>query len=269
MGNFFPRWTNWLPLKVAISVVFIALGVSIGVAYYFTPKYTRVGYEPTQPVPFSHKLHAGQLGMDCRICHSFGEMSSHSNVPTNQTCFNCHGQGKGGIRATSEKLTLVQKANETGKSIPWVKVHKAPDYVYFNHSAHLNRGISCVACHGKINEMEVVRHDQPQSMGWCLDCHREPEKNLRPLDFVTKLDYTPGTDVKRADFYKGLLDKKVPAKDIAEVIGGEGAKADTLDQIVALAEGTYGAEVTQKEVGTQLKKHWQIQPPENCTACHR
>jgi hypothetical protein len=196
-------------------------------------------------------------------------MSSHSNVPTNQTCFNCHGQGKGGIRATSEKLTLVQKANETGKSIPWVKVHKAPDYVYFNHSAHLNRGISCVACHGKINEMEVVRHDQPQSMGWCLDCHREPEKNLRPLDFVTKLDYTPGTDVKRADFYKGLLDKKVPAKDIAEVIGGEGAKADTLDQIVALAEGTYGAEVTQKEVGTQLKKHWQIQPPDNCTACHR
>ena len=268
MGNFFPRWTNWLPLKVGIAVVFIALGVSMGVAYYFTPKYTRVGYEPTQPVPFSHKIHAGQLGLDCRICHSFGEASSHSNVPTNQTCFNCHGQGKGGIRANSPKLELVQKAHETGKSIPWVKVHKAPDYVYFNHSAHLNRGISCVSCHGKVNEMEVVRHDQPQSMGWCLDCHRNPEKNLRPLDYVTKLDFKP-SDLKRGEFYKSLLDKKVTAGEIAEVIGGEGAKAEGLDALVALAEKTYGKEVTQKEVGTQLKKHWQIQPPENCTACHR
>lgn len=268
MGNFFPRWTNWLPLKVGIAVVFIALGVSMGVAYYFTPKYTRVGYEPTQPVPFSHKIHAGQLGLDCRICHSFGEASGHSNVPTNQTCFNCHGQGKGGIRAASPKLELVQKAHQTGQSIPWVKVHKAPDYVYFNHSAHVNRGVSCVSCHGKVNEMEVVRHDQPQSMGWCLDCHRNPEKNLRPLDHITNLNFKP-SDLKRADFYKGLLDKKVPSGEIAEVIGGKGAKADDLDALVNLAEKTFGKEVTQTEVGTQLKKHWQIQPPENCTACHR
>ncbi len=265
MGNFFPRWSNWLPLKLGIAVVFIALGVSIGVAYYCTPKYTRVGYEPTQPVPFSHKIHAGQLGMDCRYCHSFGEVSSHSNVPTNQTCFNCHGAGKGNIRSASPKLELVVKANETGKSIPWVKVHKAPDYVYFNHSAHLNRGISCVNCHGKINEMEVVRHEKEQSMGWCLDCHRNPEKNLRPLDQITNLNYQPA-DLKRADFYKGLLDKKVPAADIATVIGGS---ADNLDQLLALAEKTYGAQVTQTEVGAQLKKHWQIQPPESCTACHR
>ncbi len=268
MGNFFPRWTNWLPLKVAIAVVFIALGVSVGVAYYFTPKYTRVGYEPTQPVPFSHKIHAGQLGLDCRYCHSFSEAASHANVPTNQTCFNCHGPGKGNIRSNSPKLELVVKANETGKSIPWVKIHKASDYVYFNHSAHLNRGISCVSCHGKINEMEVVRHDQPQSMGWCLDCHRNPENNLRPLEQITNLNFKPA-DLKRADFYKGLLDKKIPAKEIATVIGGETAKADDLDQLLKLAETTYGKEVTQAEVGTQLKKHWQIQPPENCTACHR
>lgn len=268
MGNFFPRWTNWLPLKLAIAVVFIAFGVNVGVAYYFTPKYTRVGYEPTQPVPFSHKIHAGQLGLDCRYCHSFVDASSHSNVPTNQTCFNCHGPGKGNIRSNSPKLEMVVKANETGKSIPWVKVHKAPDYVYFNHSAHLNRGISCVSCHGKINEMEVVRHDQPQSMGWCLECHREPEKNLRPLEYVTNLNYKP-SDLKRADFYQGLLDKKVTPKAIAETIGGEGAAADDLGQLLALAEKTYGKEVTQKEVGTQLKKHWQIRPPESCTTCHR
>ena len=162
---------------------------------------------------------------------------------------------------------MVIKANETGKSIPWVKVHKAPDYVYFNHSAHLNRGISCVACHGRIDEMEVVRHDQPQSMGWCLDCHRNPEKNLRPLDYVTKLAFKP-SDLKRGEFYKGLLDKKIPAGEIAAAIG-EGSKADDLEQLLTLAEKTYGKEVTQAEVGTQLKKHWQIQPPESCTACHR
>ena len=106
MGNFFPRWSNWLPLKLAIAVVFIAFGVSVGIAYYFTPKYTRVGYEPTQPVPFSHKIHAGQLALDCRYCHSFVETSSHSNVPTNQTCFNCHGPGKGNIRSNSPKLEM-------------------------------------------------------------------------------------------------------------------------------------------------------------------
>jgi len=101
-----------------------------------------------------------------------------------------------------------------------------------------------------------------------LDCHRQPEKNLRPLDYVTKLDFKP-SDLKRGEFYKSLLDKKVPSSEIAEVIGGEGAKADGLDAIVALAEKTYGKDVTQKEVGTQLKKHWQIQPPDSCTACHR
>jgi hypothetical protein len=105
-------------------------------------------------------------------------------------------------------------------------------------------------------------------MGWCLDCHRNPEKNLRPLDYVTKLAFKPA-DLKRDEFYKSLLDKKVPAGEIAAAIGGEGAKADDLGALLALAEKTYGKEVTQTEVGTQLKKHWQIQPPENCTACHR
>lgn len=267
MGNFFPRWTNWLPLKLAVGVAFIALGVSVGVAYYFTPKYTRVGYEPTQPVPFSHKIHAGQLGLDCRYCHSFVENSSHANVPTNQTCFNCHGPGKGNIQSASPKLEMVIKAQETKQPIPWVKVHKAPDYVYFNHSAHLNRGISCQSCHGQVNEMEVVKHAEPQSMGWCLDCHRNPEDMLRPLDQVTNLNYKP-EDLDRSAFYQSLLAKGVKADEIAETIE-EGKKATTVEELVALASESYGKQVTQLEVGTQLKKHWQVQPPENCTACHR
>lgn len=271
MGNFFPRWTNWLPLKLAIALVFILAGVTVGVSYYFTPKYTRVGYEPTQPVPFSHKIHAGQLGMDCRYCHSFAEVSGPANVPTNQTCLNCHGVGKGGIRTTSPKLEKVQAAAASGKPIEWVKVHKLPDYAYFNHSVHLNRGVSCVSCHGKVKDMEVVRQVETHSMGWCLDCHRAPENKLRPLDQITNLDFL-ASDLDRKTFYQGLLDKGVKADEIAQVIVGENKPAPaagTLDDLLALAGKTFGKTVSQLEVGTQLKKHWQIQPPETCAACHR
>lgn len=271
MGNFFPRWTNWLPLKLAIALFFVLVGVTVGMTYYFTPKYTRVGYEPTQPVPFSHKIHAGQLGLDCRYCHSFVEVSGHSNVPTNQTCFNCHGTGKGNIRSSSPKLEKVMQAEATGHPIPWVKVHKLPDYAYFNHSVHVNRGVSCVSCHGEINKMEVVRHEKPLSMGWCLECHRNPENNLRPLDQITNLQYD-ASQLDRSAFYKGLLDKGVKADEIAaEIPGGknlEKAPAD-LQGLVALAEKAYGGKVAQKEVGLQLKKHWQVSPPESCAACHR
>lgn len=271
MGNFFPRWTNWLPLKLAVALFFVLVGVAVGLTYYFTPKYTRVGYEPTQPVPFSHKIHAGQLQMDCRYCHSFAEESSHSNVPVNQVCFNCHGTGKGNIRSSSPKLARVMEAEASGQSIPWVKIHKLPDYAYFNHSAHLNRGISCASCHGKVNEMEVVRQDQPQSMGWCLQCHRNPEDNLRPLDQITNLNYEAG-QLDRKAFYQGLLDKGIKADEIAAVITG-GARVDkpagSVNDLVAMAEEAFGKSVAQREVGLQLKKHWQIQPPESCAACHR
>lgn len=272
MGNFFPRWTNWLPLKLAVALFFILVGVTLGVTYYFTPKYTRVGYEPTQPVPFSHKIHAGQLGLDCRFCHSFGEISSHSNVPANQVCFNCHGTGKGNIRSASPKLAKVMEAEATGQPVPWVKVHKLPDYAYFNHSAHVNRGVSCVNCHGKVNEMEVVRQAESHSMGWCLDCHRAPENRLRPLTEITNLNYK-AEDLDRRAFYKGLLDKGVKADEIAGVLKDAGASYEKtpagLDELVKLAENNYGKKMAQKEVGLQLKKHWQIQPPESCAACHR
>jgi hypothetical protein len=267
MGNFFPRWTNWLPLKLAVAAGFVVFGVSLAVPYYFTPKYTRVGYQPSQPVPFSHQIHAGQLGLDCRYCHSFVEASGHANVPTNQTCINCHGPGKGNIKSNSPKLAKVIAAAETGKPIEWVKIHKAPDYVYFNHSAHLNRGISCQSCHGRIDQMEVVHHAEPQSMGWCLDCHRNPEKNLRPLEQVTNLKYDPA-QLDRSAFYQNLLGKGIAPAEIAQSIDPSRSAANLAD-LVSLAEGRYGKQVTQLEVGTQLKKHWQVQPPENCTACHR
>ena len=187
MANIFPRWTNWLPIKILVCVAVVAASIVSGMAYYFTPKYTRVGYQPTQPVEFDHSLHVNQLGMDCRYCHTHVEKSSHSNVPATQTCMNCHTQ----IKAQSPKLEPVRQSWKSGQPVPWVRIHKAPDYVYFNHAVHVNRGISCVACHGHVNRMQVVWHDKPHSMGWCLECHRAPENHLRPLDQVTNMDWEP------------------------------------------------------------------------------
>ncbi len=188
MANFFPKWTNWIPLKVVVCLGVVGLFVVAGVTYYFTPKYTRVGYMPTQPVPFSHAIHVEQLGMDCRYCHSFVEVASHSNIPTTQTCMACHTQ----IRATSPKLEAVRESWKTGRPVNWLRVHKVPDYTYFNHAVHVNRGVSCFNCHGAVNEMQVVWQDQPQSMSWCLNCHRAPENALRPPSEVFNMNWKPG-----------------------------------------------------------------------------
>ena len=187
MANTFPRWTNHLPVKIAFCLLVLSGAASAGYWYYLTPDYMRVGYQPVQPVPFPHDIHVTQLGMDCRYCHSFVEVSSHSNIPTTQTCMNCHTQ----IQATNPKLAAVRDSWQTGQPVNWVKIHQVPDFAYFNHSGHVNRGISCVSCHGQVNHMEVVYQHEPQSMGWCLNCHRHPEDNLRPVNEVFNLDWKP------------------------------------------------------------------------------
>jgi hypothetical protein len=185
MSKFFPRSVNRLPLQIIIYL-FVAAGLATaGMTYYMTPKYARVGYAPVQPVPYSHALHAGQLGIDCRYCHSNVEKSGFANLPTAQTCMNCHGQ----IKTTSPLLAVVRRSYATGQPVPWVQIHQVPDFVYFNHSIHIARGVSCIECHGPINTMDTVRHDKPLSMGFCLDCHRDPAPHLRPLDQVTNLDW--------------------------------------------------------------------------------
>src|SRR5216117_1654178 len=184
MSDIFPKWTNRLPLYIIIGALLIGTGVTAGVWYYFTPKYTRVGYEPIQPVGFPHSVHVDQLGLDCRYCHSAVERSWYSNVPSANTCMNCHNQ----VLKDDPRLALVRESATSGKPIPWVQVHRVPDFVYFNHSIHVNRGISCVECHGKINEMDVVTHMQPLSMEFCITCHRNPEARLRDPKDVFNLD---------------------------------------------------------------------------------
>lgn len=246
MANFFPRWTNVLPLKIVVCLGALGAGVVMAFTYYATPKAQRVGYQPSQPIPYDHELHVGQLGMDCRYCHSFVESSGHANVPSASTCWNCHAHvAKGSPKLTGlrdamgvdvDHKRLPGEAGE-GQAIEWVKVHNSPDYVFFNHSAHLNRGISCQSCHGKVNEMKVVYQAEPHSMGWCLDCHRNPEKHLRPLEEVFNLDYDVKTYLEANEVY---------------------ADAEKKNRIT-----------TQKEFGTFLKNHWNVAPKESCTTCHR
>lgn len=185
MAFSFPKWANQLGPKLLVAGGLTATLALAGVGYYFTPKYTRVGYQPIQPVPFSHKVHVEQLGVDCRYCHNGVDKSWFSNIPAASTCMNCHSQ----LLKEDPRLQLVRDSYQSGQTIPWVQIHKVPDYVYFNHSVHVNRGISCVSCHGQVNQMEEVYHAKPLSMGFCLDCHRAPENYIRPLDRVTQLDW--------------------------------------------------------------------------------
>ena len=184
MSKIFPPSANKLPLQIIIYLGVLVCLATAGVTYYMTPKYTRVGYAPVQPVPFSHAKHVGEVGLDCRYCHSNVDQSYHSNVPTAQTCMNCHNQ----IKVTSPLLAPIRESYETGKAVPWVWIHKTPDYAFFNHAIHVNRGVSCVECHGKINEMEVVTHAKPLSMGFCLDCHRDPAGFVREKGDIYNLN---------------------------------------------------------------------------------
>ena len=186
----FPKWTDVLRPAVAVGAVGGLLYVTVVVAFGFSPDATDVGYAPEQPVPYSHAVHVGQLGIDCRYCHSTVEKAAHAAIPPTQTCMNCHSN----VRANSEKLIPVRSSYATGMPIEWIRVHDLPDYVYFNHSAHVRRGVGCVSCHGRIDTMEVVAQVEPLSMGWCLRCHRNPEPHLRPVEFVTELDWVPEED---------------------------------------------------------------------------
>lgn len=256
MGNIFPRWLNFLPVQVVIGLGAVATLAIAVISYAFTPKYTQVGYQPQQPIPFDHSLHVGQNGMDCRYCHSHVESSSHSNIPNAQVCWNCHGPGK--VKADSPKLEPLRQAMDpsyekyTGRPIQWVQIHETPDYAYFNHSAHVNRGVSCVECHGKVNEMQVVSRAKPLSMSFCLDCHRNVETRLRPLDQITNLDWTAhGMNEKDRDAF------------LAYVAGKAGKP---VEEIKKAAEGS---ELDQAALGKYLKDLWKVNPPQDCAACHR
>ncbi len=171
-----------------------------------------MGYQPVQPVPYSHKLHVGELGLDCRYCHASVEMSAVANVPPTQVCMNCHRL----VKKDSEKLALIRDSAASGRPMHWIRVHELPDYAYFNHRPHVAAGVGCVTCHGRIDEMETVTQMAPLSMSWCLDCHRDPGPNRRPHSEVTNMKWSPPRD---AQVRAALLARERPVHPPTECSG--------------------------------------------------
>lgn len=190
MAQIFPPWANKAPAYAAGALALAAIIVPLFVWYYFSPKYTDVGYQPRQPVPYSHKLHVGELGMDCRYCHAGVEVAAVASVPPATVCMNCHQL----VKRDSELLAPLRASFESGTPMRWVRIHKLPEYAYFDHSIHVRAGVGCSSCHGDIAQMEEVAQAEPLSMAWCLDCHRNPDPHLRPEDQIFVTDWQPPED---------------------------------------------------------------------------
>ena len=189
----FPRWTVFLGPLIGVMAGGGLLYAVVFVWFGFSPKTTDVGYAPEQPIPYSHALHVGKLGLDCRYCHTGVEDTAQALVPPTQTCMSCHWS----VRAESPKLEALRQSYQTGQPIPWVRVHDLPDYAYFDHSAHVRRGVGCASCHGRVDQMQVVYQHEPLSMSWCLTCHRAPDEFLRPLDQITNMRYPHDPEAAR------------------------------------------------------------------------
>lgn len=187
MAQIFPEWTNRAPIIVVGALALFTPLALLALGYYASPEFTDVGYQPVQPIPYSHKLHAGELAIDCRYCHAQVEVAAAATLPPTKVCMNCHAT----VLRDSPLLAPLRESVAAGTPIEWVRVHKLPDYAYFDHSIHIRAGVGCASCHGAIQEMVVVQQAEPLSMGWCLDCHRDPSMHLRPLDEVTNMEWSP------------------------------------------------------------------------------
>jgi hypothetical protein len=192
MAQIFPQSANTLS-KVSIIIALVVVAGVGGTAFELgadSSYATNQGIARTQPIPFSHTHHVGSMGIDCRYCHSTVETSAYANIPPTKTCMNCHSQ----IWVNSPTLEPVRASYRTDQSIPWVKVHDLPDFVYFNHSIHVKKGVGCETCHGRVDQMALMSQKNNLEMRWCLDCHRHPEQYVRPRKFITTMGYVPDGD---------------------------------------------------------------------------
>ncbi len=191
MAQIFHRSTNTFS-KVSIfgAVFFLGFLLWLFGAWSRSSWVTQAGVAREQPVPFSHAHHVGDEGLDCRYCHTSVETSGFANVPPTKTCMNCHSQ----IWNTAPTLEPVRESFRTDRSIAWTRVHDLPDFVYFDHSIHVNKGIGCESCHGRVDQMPLTRQVASLQMEWCLDCHRHPEQHVRPRSEVFRMGYEPPGD---------------------------------------------------------------------------
>jgi hypothetical protein len=188
MAQIFHRSANTLSRVTIFGAIFIAgfvLWVIGGIVR--SPYFTNQGIHREQPVPFSHQHHVAGLGIDCRYCHTTVETSSFAGIPPTSTCMNCHAQ----IWTNAQLLEPVRESFKTGKPIVWSRVHRLPDFVHFKHDIHVAKGIGCSSCHGAVDRMNLMYQASPLTMEWCLNCHRNPEKFIRPREEVFNMNYVP------------------------------------------------------------------------------
>ncbi len=203
---FHPSANTLSRLSIVAALVAAAGSVTIFYLIMRSPYQTKVGFIPPQPVPFPHEHHVRGLGLDCRYCHTSVEESSFAGLPPTHTCMTCHSQ----IWTRAPILEPVRSSLASKKPIAWQRVHNLPDFVYFNHSIHVQKGVGCASCHGPVQKMALMWKDQPMNMEWCLTCHQKPEAYLREKDQVFNMEYSP-TEAEQLSLGKKLVEeKKVP-----------------------------------------------------------
>jgi len=286
MSQIFDRSSNALARAslVLTGLIVIALGVTLD-QLQRSPWVTRQGQRPDQPVPFSHKHHVQGLGLQCQYCHVTVEKSSYAGIPPTKTCINCHAQ----IWTNAELLEPVRQSWATGESLPWIKVHDLPDFVYFSHEIHVNKGIGCANCHGRVDQMPLMYAQNTLQMEWCLDCHRNPAKNLRPTSEIYNMAWENPSENRPVWCAAGNERDGVPTAqnvncvsrdpmqagvEVASLqmstVGGEGAAASVSSDATGAPE--YKKFTSQDEMGHFLVDHYKIRTPKDltsCEVCHR
>lgn len=243
-----------LAVKIGLGVVGLIAGIVFTVVYFGVRNdFADVGYRPVQPVPFSHKLHTGDLQISCQYCHAGVESSAHSPIPSSQTCMNCHLL----VHNESPKLAAVRESYDKGTPLEWVRIHKLPDYSHFNHSRHIRAQIDCKSCHGPIEEMGVVSQYSSLAMGWCLDCHRNPEKHIvgaRPISGV----------------FTGKLHKLSDLEDSSYIFKPIAAQVDRsgMYDIVIPSYGHTETKLPPHHINGIPHPKKAGTGPENCSSCH-
>jgi hypothetical protein len=290
MAQVFDRSSNALARfsLVLTGVIVIALGVTLD-QLQRSPWVTRQGQRPDQPVPFSHKHHVEGLGLQCQYCHTQVEKAAYAGIPPTKTCINCHAQ----IWTNAELLEPVRQSWATGASIQWIRVHDLPDYVYFNHEIHVNKGIGCASCHGRVDEMPLMYQQNTLQMEWCLNCHRNPAVNLRPTSEIYNMAWAGPTGERPVwctSTVKGgssmanptaqnvsctTTDPAGKAPEVAMLQLSSEANGPTSSDVPPLGitmPASYQKFTNQMELGKYLTAQYHIRNPEqlsSCETCHR
>ena len=290
MAQIFDRSSNALARMslVLTGLIVIALGVTLD-ELQRSPWVTRQGQRADQPVPFSHKHHVQGLGLQCQYCHTTVEKSSYAGIPPTRTCMNCHAQ----IWTNAQLLEPVRQSWFTGESIPWIKIHDLPDFVYFSHEIHVNKGIGCESCHGRVDEMPLMYAQNTLQMEWCLDCHRNPAKNLRPTSEIYNMAWEAPADDRPVWCAAAPAASGTPTaesvscttKDPSGAGGGaemaslrlpgagaKGLSGDVAAAAMPVAVPAYQKFTSQEDLGKFLVVHYNIRTPKDltsCEVCHR